>query len=68
MRYEIEENTNAVRIWQDGEELPCLFQPDFPDNTPFADATEAEKYAIAVVAHYTNSQSNAFPLTRDDLK
>jgi hypothetical protein len=68
MRYEIEENTNAVRVWNDEEEAPFLFQPTWPDNTSFANAKEAEKFAKAVIAHHADPEANAFPVTKDDLK
>jgi len=67
MRYEIEKDTNAVRVWNDGEEAPFLYQPTFPDNTSFTDAKEAEKFAKAVIAHHAD-HSKPFPNTKADLK
>jgi hypothetical protein len=48
MRYEIDSD-NAIRVWNDGEETPFLFQPDWPDGSPWADAAEAESWAIAKI-------------------
>lgn len=57
MRYEIDSN-NAIKIWNDGEENPFLFQPDWPDGTPWADAQEAESWALAKIAEIEDP--NAF--------
>lgn len=50
MRYEVEEGTNAVRVWYDGEDVPSLFQPDWPDTTPWASAEEAAQWAELYIA------------------
>ena len=46
MRYEIDEN-NAVRFYQDGSDVPFLFQPDYPDFSPFRDREDAVAWAEA---------------------
>lgn len=53
MRYEIDEN-NAVRIFNEGEDIPFIFQPDWPDYTPWADKAEAEVWAVAKITELTN--------------
>jgi hypothetical protein len=68
MHYEIEKNTNAVKVWKDGEDAPFLFQPEFPDGTPFANFIEAKKFAEAVIAHHTDPEANVFPTTKADLE
>lgn len=50
MRYEIEEGTNAVRIWYDDSDIPAIFQPDWPDTTPWANAEEAAQWAELYIA------------------
>lgn len=50
LRYEIEEGTNAVRVFYPDSDAPSLFQPDWPDTTPWADAAEAEAWAQLYVA------------------
>jgi hypothetical protein len=50
MRYEVEEGTNAVRIWYDGEDVPSIFQPDWPDVTPWSSAEEAAQWAELYIA------------------
>jgi hypothetical protein len=44
-RYEIDESTNAVNIFEGENELPIIFQPDWPDMTPWANKEEAESWA-----------------------
>jgi hypothetical protein len=60
MRYEIDSD-NAVRVWNDGEETPFLFQPDWPDGTPWADAQEAESWAIAKIEEIENPDAFEAP-------
>lgn len=50
MRYEIEEGTNAVRIWYDDSEIPSIYQPDWPDTTPWAGPEEAAHWAELYIA------------------
>jgi len=44
MRYEIDED-NAVKVYQDGEDVPFLFQPNYPNRTPFESQADAEEWA-----------------------
>jgi hypothetical protein len=50
LRYEIEEGTNAIRVFYPDSDVPSLFQPDWPDMTPWADAAEAEAWAQLYIA------------------
>lgn len=50
MRYEIEQGTHAVRIFNEGSNVPCIFQPDWPDTTPWASAEEAAQWAELYIA------------------
>lgn len=50
MRYEIEEGTHAVRIFEDDSDVPSIFQPDWPDTTPWANADEAIQWAELYIA------------------
>lgn len=50
MRYEIEEGTFAVRVYQDGSDVPSLYQPDYPDTTAWESAGEAEEWAKLYIA------------------
>ena len=44
MRYEIDEKF-AVRIYNDGEDVPFWFQPDYPNGDSFDSHDEAETWA-----------------------
>ena len=61
MRYEIDKDTLTVSVYQDGATEPFILQPNFPDGTVFADATEAEEFAKAVVSHHENQAK--FPIS-----
>lgn len=50
MRYEIEKGTHAVRIFEDGSSVPSIFQPDWPDTTPWAGPEEAAQWAELYIA------------------
>jgi hypothetical protein len=50
LRYEINEETNAVSIFYPDSDVASLFQPDWPDETPWADAAEAEAWAQLYIA------------------
>lgn len=65
MRYEIDKDTLAVSVYQDGAQEPFIFQPHFPDGTPFVNNTEAEKLAQAILAHHKNG--SPFPISPDEL-
>jgi len=50
LRYEIEDGTNAVRVFYPDADAPALFQPDWPDTTPWANRAEAEAWAQLYIA------------------
>lgn len=58
MRYEIDEN-NAIRIYQDGADVPFIYQPDYPDTTPFADRADAIAWAESKIAELTDIEAPA---------
>ena len=64
MRYEIDEN-NAIRIWNDGQEEPFLFQPDWPNGEAWSDAKEAEDWAIAKIAEIEDPSAYEAPISRN---
>ena len=45
LRYEIEEITNAVRVFYPDSDVASLFQPDWPDGTEWKDYNEANGWA-----------------------
>ena len=50
LRVEIEDETNAIRVWYPGSDAPSLFQPDWPNGTPWASREEAQAWADLYVA------------------
>jgi hypothetical protein len=52
-RYEIDKN-NAVWIFVDGNEVASVFQPDWPDTTPWANKAQAEAWAKAWIKSMTD--------------
>ena len=50
--YEIDtaENGFAIRIFNDGDDVPYQFQPDYPNGDPFDSAAEAATWAEASIA------------------
>lgn len=60
MRYEIDE-TNAIRVYNDGETVPFCFQPDWPDTTPWADRAEAENWAQLLIESMQNPDAEFIP-------
>ena len=55
MRYEITENFE-VKIFNDGDETPFWFQPDYPNGDNFDDAVEAEAWAKLAIASFLDSE------------
>jgi hypothetical protein len=45
IRYEIEEDTNAVKIFYKDDQLPSLYQPHRPNGEAWVDAQDAELWA-----------------------
>lgn len=64
MRYEIEEGTFAVRVYQDGHDIPSLYQPDYPDTTPWESAEEAENWAKLYIASIEDEAAPYAPIGR----
>jgi len=61
-RYRFEIDTdNAIRIWDNvtiGDEgAPFMFQPDWPDVTPWADAAQATDWAEVFIESLENPES-----------
>ena len=63
-RYEIDE-ANAIRIWDEANpnELgaPSLYQPDWPNATPWASRAEAEAWALLFIESLENPESEFVP-------
>lgn len=53
MRYEIDDNF-AIRIYHTGDDVPFLFQPDYPNLDKFDSRDEAEQWALATIEALNN--------------
>lgn len=60
MRYEIDEN-NAVRIWQDGQDEPFIYQPFYPNGENFIDRADAENWANAKISEHEDINAPEAP-------
>jgi len=60
MRYEIDEN-NAISVYAEGESVPFLWQPHYPNLTPFPDRAAAELWATQYLAYFADPENVAFP-------
>lgn len=59
-RYEIDE-ANAIRVYADDADVPFLFQPDYPNGTPWADRADAEAWAQLYIASLTDENALLAP-------
>lgn len=50
MYYQIDTETFAISIFNDGEEIPFQYQPHYPNNDSFDSYEEAELWAQASIA------------------
>jgi hypothetical protein len=59
-RYEIDKN-KAIRVWDNEnpneENAPFFFQPDWPNETPWASRAEAENWAQVFIESLVNPES-----------
>jgi hypothetical protein len=52
MRYEIDSETYAIKIYNEGETVPYQFQPDYPNGDKFDSVAEASQWAeLSIAAH-----------------
>jgi hypothetical protein len=66
LRYEIEAGTNAVRVFYPDAQEPSLFQPDWPDTKPWADAAEAAAWAQLYIASIEDEDAPYAPTSRGE--
>ena len=53
MRYTVDETTFAINIYNDGDDIPFHFQPDYPNGDPFDSIEEARAWAEASIASHS---------------
>lgn len=66
IRYEIEENSNAVKVFFDNSEVPSLYQPHYPSGEVWNNAKEAEDWAKLYVASIEDLNAPFAPLKRGE--
>jgi hypothetical protein len=54
MRYEVDPTNYAIKIFNDGEDIPFQFQPDYPNGDKFDSVEEASTWAEAAIAAHSN--------------
>lgn len=61
IRYEVKDK--AVYAWNDelAQDTPFLYQPHYPEGTPFADDAEAQAWADAWYLYFTDPENNPEP-------
>lgn len=65
-RYEIEEGTNAVKVFYGDATVPSLYQPHFPKGETWADAAEATAWAELYVASINDEAAPFAPAGRGE--
>jgi hypothetical protein len=66
VRYEIEEGTNAVKVFYDDATVPSLYQPHFPSGEVWADISEATAWAELYIASVTDADAPYAPNARGE--
>ena len=66
LRYEIEENTNAVKVFYEENTIPSLYQPNWPNGESWLDAKEAEDWAKLYIASITDENAPYAPNARGE--
>jgi hypothetical protein len=66
LRYEIEYETNAVRVFYPNSDVASLFQPNWPNGDAWADAAEATSWAELYVASIEDEYAPYAPNSRGE--
>lgn len=66
LRYEIEEGTNAVKVFYDDSTVPSLYQPHFPSGEVWESAAEATEWAELYVASVLDETAPFAPNARGE--
>ena len=67
IRYEIEESTNAVKVFYDDSVIPSLYQPNYPGGDNWNDKEEAESWAKLYIESVVNPDAPYAPSNRGEL-
>ena len=66
IRYELEEGTNAIKVFYDDSIVPSLYQPYFPNGDVWADAAEATAWAELYLASINDEAAPFAPNARGE--
>lgn len=66
IRYEIEQETNAVKVFYDDNVVPSLYQPHWPSGESWADAAEATAWADLYIASVIDDNAPHAPNARGE--
>jgi hypothetical protein len=66
VRYEIEDGTNAVKVFYDDNTVPSLYQPTYPGGDAWADAAEAAAWAELYIESIVNEDAPYAPGNRGE--
>jgi len=66
VKYEIEDVTNAVKVFYDDSTVPSLYQPNWPGGEAWADAAEAESWAKLYIASVEDESAPYAPGARGE--
>jgi hypothetical protein len=66
VRYEIEEGTNAVKVFYGDSTVPSLYQPNYPGGDSWNDAAEASEWAELYIESVVNEDAPYAPSNRGE--
>lgn len=66
IRYEIEKETNAVKVFYDNLDYPSLYQPDYPSGQPWINEEEAAAWAELYIASVIDESAPYAPSSRGE--
>lgn len=61
LRYDIEVGTNAVRVYYPDSDVASLYQPNYPDGSPWIDADDANAWAQLYIASVEDEEAPFAP-------
>lgn len=64
LRYEIAPQTFAVQVFSLDSAIPVLYQPDYPDGTPWESTEEASAWAELYIASIEDKTAPHAPVGR----
>lgn len=66
VRYELEQGTNAVKVFYNDDTIPSLYQPHFPNGDVWTDRAEAAAWAELYLASINDENAPYAPNARGE--